>query len=208
MDLPAVLAAFDEQLRRHPVAGPGVRVEVEERVTRTVGTDAEWTAVVWSDLADADADEVIAAEIARGSGPLEWKLYSHDRPADLPQRLGAAGLQPEPAETLMIAEIEDLDLSVSPPPGVRLETVGDAAGVDTMIGVHLAVFGSVHPGTAAAVRASLRTRPRPIEAVVAWAGDVPVCAGRIEFSEGTDFAGLWAAARCRSTGAAACSGRW
>jgi GNAT superfamily N-acetyltransferase len=33
--------------------------------------------------------------------------------------------------------------------------------------------------------------PRPTEAVVARAGERPVSAGRIEFSEGRDFAGLF-----------------
>jgi hypothetical protein len=195
VDRPAVRAAFDEQLRRHPVAGPGMRVEADERITRMVGTDAEWTAVVWSDLTADEADRVIAAEIGRGSGPLEWKLYSHDRPADLALRLEAAGLRPEPVETLMIADLAELDLPVDVPvdvpAGVRLETVGDDAGVATMVGVHLAVFGSVHPGTAGAVRASLALRPRPIEAVVVRAGDTAVSAGRVEFHEGTDFASLW-----------------
>lgn len=191
MDLPAVLAAFDEQMRRHPVAGPGVRVEVEERVTRTVGTDASWSAVVWSDLTEANADGVIAAEVARSTGPLEWKLYAHDRPADLPERLRAAGLTPEPAETLMVADLADLETPVPTPHGVRLATVEDDAEVETMLRVHLDVFGSVHPGTAAGVRASLRQQRRPIEAVLAWAGGVAVSAGRVEFHEGTDFASLW-----------------
>lgn len=186
-----MLAAFDEQMRRHPVPGPGVRVETEERVTRTVGTDGSWSAVVWSDLSEADADEVIAAEVARSCGPLEWKLYAHDRPADLPERLRAAGLTPEPVETLMVAEIADLELPVPAPDGVRLATVEDDAGVETVLRVHLDVFGSVHPGTGTAVRASLGLRPRPIEAVLAWAGGVPVSAGRIEFHEGTEFASLW-----------------
>ena len=74
-----MLAAFDEQMRRHPVAGPGMRVEAEDRLTRTVGTDGSWAAVVWSDLTETDADEAIAAERARATGALEWKLYSHDR---------------------------------------------------------------------------------------------------------------------------------
>ena len=186
-----MLTAFDEQVRRRPVAGPGVRVEVADRVTRTVGTDAEWSAVVWSRLTEDDADDVIAAEVARATRPLEWKLYSHDRPADLPERLKAAGFEPEPAETLMIAEIADLDLPVPTPDGVRTATVEDDAGVERMLDVHLAVFGSVHPGTAGAVRASLPMRPRPIEAVIARGGDVAVSAGRVEFHEGTDFASLW-----------------
>jgi GNAT superfamily N-acetyltransferase len=60
-----------------------------------------------------------------------------------------------------------------------------------MVDVQRAVFGSVHLDTAEAVRTSLRLRPRPVEAVVAWAGDVAVSAGRIEFHEDTEFAGLW-----------------
>jgi hypothetical protein len=191
VDLRAALAAFGEQLRRDPVVGPGVRVDVEERITRTVGTDVDWSAVVWSDLTGDYADEVIAAEVRRARGPLEWKLYSYDRPADLHERLQAAGLQPEPVETVMIAEIADLDLPVEAPDGIRLTTVEDDDGVQTMIQVQLAVFGSVHPSTAAAVRASLTLQPRPIEAVLACAGGVAVSAGRVEFHEGTDFATLW-----------------
>jgi GNAT superfamily N-acetyltransferase len=193
VDLPAVLAAFDQQMRRQPVAGPGVRVEVDERVTRTIGTDGSWSAVVWSALTATDADEVIAAEVARATGSLEWKLYSHDGPADLPDRLKAAGLEPEPVETLMVAEIADLDLPVAEPAGVRMVGVDDPSGVEAMLGVHEEVFGagSVHPGTVEAVRTALALQPRPIEAVVAWAGDVAVSAGRVEFHEGTEFASLW-----------------
>ena len=188
-----MLTAFDEQMRRHPVDSPGVRVEVEERVTRTVGTDGSWTAIVWSRLTEDDADDVIAAEVVRAVGSFEWKLYSHDRPADLPERLRAAGLTPEPVEMLMVVEVADLDLPATPPDGVRVQTVEDDAGVETMLRVHDEVFGagSVYPSVVEAVRTALDMRPRPIEAVVAWAGDVPVSAGRVEFHEGTDFASMW-----------------
>ena len=188
-----MLAAFDEQMRHHPVESPGVRIEAEERVTRTIGTDGSWTSVVWSRLTELDADEVIAAEIARTVGSFEWKLYSHDRPAGLPRRLRAAGLTPEPVEMLMVAEIADLDLPTAPPGGVRVQTVEDDAGVETMSRVHDEVFGpgTTYPGVIEAVRTSLSRRPRPIEAVVAWAADVAVSAGRVEFHEGTEFASLW-----------------
>jgi GNAT superfamily N-acetyltransferase len=188
-----VLAAFDEQMRRRPVVGPGVRVETEERLTRMIGADGSWATVVWSDLTEVDADAAIAAEIARATGSLEWKLYSHDRPADLPDRLRAAGLHPEPVETLLVAEIADLDLPVPDPAGVRLTLVDDSAGVEVMHAVHDAVFGpgTTYPWVIDGVRAALALTPRPIEAVVAWAGDEPISAGRIEFHEGTDFASLW-----------------
>ena len=188
-----MLAAFDEQMRHHPAESPGVRVEADERVTRTVGTDDSWSAVVWSRLTEADADEVIAGELARAVGEFEWKLYSHDRPSDLPARLRAAGLTAEPVEMLMVAEVADLDLPVPPPDGIRLATVDDEAEVATMLAVHDEVFGpgTTHPGVVEGVRAAVRMQPRPTQAVIAWAGNVAVSAGRIEFHEGTDFASLW-----------------
>ena len=59
--------------------------------------------------------------------------------------------------------------------------------------MHDEVFGpgTTYPSVVEAVRTALTLRPRPIEAVVAWAGDVAVSAGRVEFHEGTDFASLW-----------------
>lgn len=188
-----MLTAFDEQMRRRPVPGPGMRIEVDERVTRTVGTDGSWSTVVWSSVTEGDADEVIAAEIARATGSLEWKLYSHDRPADLSDRLKAAGLRPDPVETVLVADIAELDLPVAEPDGVRLAVVEDEEAVATMLQVHDDVFGpgTTHPSVAEAVRTALPLRPRPIEAVVARAGDIAVSAGRVEFHEGTDFASLW-----------------
>ncbi len=192
VDPMAVRAAFDDQMRRNVPASPGARVERDARITRQVADDGAWAAVVWSDLSPADADQVIAAELARAGGAwFEWKQYAHDRPADLADRLTAAGLEADPAETVLVAELATLHLPVEAPPGVRLAVVDDEAGLSAMLDVSLAVFGEVHPGTRDAVLRSLAHEPRPIEAVVAWAGEAPVSAGRVEFHEGTEFASLW-----------------
>ena len=66
--------------------------------------------VLWSSLDAANAEEVIAAEV-RFFGDrrerFEWKLYSYDA-ADLPDRLTAAGFEPEEPESLMIAAIDEI----------------------------------------------------------------------------------------------------
>ena len=192
MDLDALRAAFDEQVRRDPAPGPDARVERDERLTRAVALDGSWVAVLWSDLTGADADAVISTELARSdAGYFEWKHYSGDRPADLPDRLAAAGLVAEGPETVLVADLAELEPAEPSVDGLRLATVDDEAGVDAMVRVHLEVFGDVHPGTASAVRSSLSRSPRPVEAVVAYAGDRPVSAGRVEFAEGRDFAGLF-----------------
>src|SRR5215213_1657326 len=191
VDLTAVRAAFNDQMRRRVPPGSDSTVERGEKVTRVLAIDGSWAAVVWSDLADADVDSVIAAETARDVPYLEWKHYSGDRPADLPSRLTAAGLTAEGPETVLVADLHELELAGPAPDGVRITTVDDKAGLDALVAVHQEVFGDLHPGTRTAVLASLSLDPRPTEAVVAWAGGRPISAGRIEFSEGRDFAGLF-----------------
>ena len=160
---------------------------------RVVDLAEGWSGVTWSDLADADVDAVIAAQVARFAAagqPWEWKFYSCDQPATLPGRLEAAGLVPDEVEALMVAQISDLDLAVPPPEGVELQ-VDDERGVRALVQVHDLVFGDDHGPMGREVLAGLRRQPRPVEAVVAMADEAPVAAGRVNFHEGTEFASLW-----------------
>jgi hypothetical protein len=166
-----VLAEFDDQMRRNPAAGPRSLVEREQQVTRVIAGDDGWSGVLWTDLTEADADAVIDAQARRFAElarPWEWKYYSHDRPAGLPGRLRAAGFVPEPAETLLVARLADLDVEVSAPAGVELVPVTDARGAAAVVSVHDEVFGGDHAATGTAITAALATRPRPVEAVVAY----------------------------------------
>ena len=105
MDQKAVLAAFDEQIRRHAgPPGPDEDVEREDHVVRIISDG--WGGVTWSDLDPSSADTVIAAQVdrfAQLAQPWEWKHYGYDQPVDLPERLAAAGLSAEPAETLPVS---------------------------------------------------------------------------------------------------------
>jgi GNAT superfamily N-acetyltransferase len=194
VDHTALLAEFDSQMRRNPVAGPRSRVEREPQVTRVISGDDGWSGVLWTDLTEADAGAVIDAQVSRFAAlarPWEWKYYSYDQPAGLPERLHAAGFVPEPPETLLVARIADLNLEVSAPAGVDLVPVTDARGVSAVVGVHDEVFGGDHAATGSAITAALASQSRPVEAVVAVAGDTAISAGRVEFPEGSGFASLW-----------------
>jgi GNAT superfamily N-acetyltransferase len=197
VDTAAVLAAFDEQIRRRPLPDVGGgRVERADGIVRIVadaGSDG-WSGVTWSDLDDTTVDATIAAQIDRFGGvgrDWEWKYYSCDRPSDLPARLVAAGFIAEPTEALLVAEIADLDLEVIPPDGVDLRPVVDSADADALVAVGNEVFGDDRADIGRQILAGLQTSPTTLEAVVAWAGDTPVSAARVEFNIGTDFAGLW-----------------
>lgn len=203
MDPRAVLAAFDEQIRRNPRPVAGTRVERDGRVVRIIAPADGWSGVIWSDLAEsgADADAVIATQISRFAElaqPWEWKHYSYDRPTYLPERLRAAGLAPGPLEALLAAEIADLALEEPPPVGVELVPVVGEGGVDTLVRVHNEVFGGDHAGLGRTVLAALGQQPGSVEAVLAKVEGTAVSAGRVEFHEGTEFASLWGGGTLRA----------
>ncbi|MFJ3199747.1 GNAT family N-acetyltransferase [Streptomyces sp. NPDC086989] len=196
-ELVRVRAAYDREMRRD--ASPDcaqARVERTTAVARQTVDGPGWNGVLWSDLDEETADAEIAAQVAhfagRGAGEFEWKLYGHDRPADLGDRLRAAGFVPEAAETLLVGRADELAaLPVEPPEGITLRTVTDEAGVDLMMDVHAKAFGVQRPGIRHLLLTLLRDEPETLAAVVAMAGDTPVSAARMEMRPGCSFAGLW-----------------
>jgi len=199
MNRSEVLAAFNQQVRQSSNPdGTGARFETHPHVIRRIAQPGlGGSGVLWTSLNAANADEVIAGEVRffgeRGER-FEWKLYSYDEPADLPDRLAAAGFVPEEPESLMIAaisEIIDQLRSAELPPGVTLERPADDAGVDRLTKVHELVFGSDESELRASLRQQLAEAPETLDMVIAVAGDEPVSAARTDFLPGTEFAGLW-----------------
>jgi ribosomal protein S18 acetylase RimI-like enzyme len=199
MNRSEVLAAFNQQVRQSTNPdGTGAKFEAGANVVRRISQPGlGGSGVLWSTLDAANADDVIAAEVRffgdRGER-FEWKLYSYDEPADLPDRLTAAGFVPEEPESLMIAaidEIIDALRAAELPPGVTLDRATDEAGVDRLTRVHELVFGTDESELRASLREQLAEAPETIDMVIAVAGDEPVSAARTDFLPGTQFAGLW-----------------
>ncbi|MGV9933791.1 GNAT family N-acetyltransferase [Streptomyces olivaceoviridis] len=195
MDHASVLAVYDRDLREGARPdGPGARIERADGVVRQVADAHGWNGVLWSGLGAADVDRTVREQIAYFGGlglDFEWKLYGHDEPADLGDRLLAAGFRAEPAETLMVAEVAGLPLDTAPPAGVRFVEAGDPAGVDLVVDVHERVFGTDGGGLRRQLLARLAADPGTVVAVAALADGEPVAAARMELVPGTRFAGLW-----------------
>jgi ribosomal protein S18 acetylase RimI-like enzyme len=211
MDRAAVLAAFNEQVRRATAPdGTGAAFEVTDLVVRRIAQPGhDGSGIIWSDLGAGSADAVIAEQVAffgaRGQ-EFEWKLYDYDEPGDLAERLAAARFVAEDPESFVVAEVgaivEELRGSELPD-GVRIEEVTDPAGVDTMNSVQELVFGEDRSELRQSILAQLAAAPEFVGLFVAIAGDLPVSAARIEFLPDTEFAGLWGGGtlpRCRGRG--------
>jgi GNAT superfamily N-acetyltransferase len=196
MNPATALAAFDSQVRQSTRPDEtGALIEADGTIVRSVSPDdrsGSW--ITWSRLNSGNADAVIAAQVeffrARHQ-QFEWKLYDYDQPADLATRLLEAGFLPDDEELLMVAEAAQVVAEVPLPAGVSLRQVFGTAGVELLFDVHERVFGTTEPRLRQSVLAMLADSPESMEMVIAFAGEEPVCAARVEFPAGCDFAGLW-----------------
>ncbi len=168
---------------------PGIAVECTDATVRVTGL---WDCVVHSRLTESTADAAIAREKARAlppGGKLEWKLYAHDRPRDLAERLSQAGFQPEDRETLVVLDLT-LELpAIEPPNGIAIRRVADRAGLADVVNVGLRAFGQDYSSMNDEFLARLAYGT--VQFYVAYDADTPVCAARLEMPPSGEFAGLF-----------------
>jgi predicted metal-dependent phosphoesterase TrpH/GNAT superfamily N-acetyltransferase len=199
-DVSDLRVAYDTQLRaRVPDPLPD-RVQVERD-----GPVLRWQfprggLIAYPDLDGLDGpdlDAFIARQVAHFADlglRFEWKLHGHDRPADLADRLRAAGFVPEELETVVIARVADVVAPALVPAGITLREVTKRADFDRITTFEEKIWGEDHVGLADMFESERAADPSALTIIVAEAGDEVVCAAWIRFERGTDFATLWGGA--------------
>jgi GNAT superfamily N-acetyltransferase len=196
----ALLRAYDVRLRAHvPDRLPDrVRVERDGPLLRFIGFEGRGM-VEYRDLgglAGPELDRLIARQVrifTERREPFEWKLHAHDRPADLGERLRAAGLVPEEVETVVIAPVVAVTGEASVPEGVIVREVYERVDLERIAELEDAIWGRDRGqgSLADSLDQERAADPDGLTIVVAEAGDAVVCAGWVRFPRGTDFATLW-----------------
>jgi hypothetical protein len=195
-----LLAAYDAELRGRDLdpLPDGWLSERDGPVVRSHGPKVGGF-VTYRDLGGLDGpelDALIARQVAwyaELGAPFEWKTFAHDDPADLGERLRAAGLVPEERETLVVARLADIAGDVELPDGVALREVTDREDLDRIARMEEAVWQDGHSRNwlAAALEAERAADPALLRIFVVEADDVVVCAAWIRFERGTRWASLW-----------------
>jgi GNAT superfamily N-acetyltransferase len=199
LDPVALRSTYDAQLRaRIPQRLPeGTVVERDGPIFR-ISELGQRGFVGYRDLdgvRGADLDALIARQrdfyAARGE-EVEWKLHGHDEPADLADRLLAAGFVPEEQETVVIGAAAPLATRTPDlPEGVTLREVTARVDLDRIVTMEEAVWQEDKTYLAVGLAGELAADPDGLTIVVVEAGDVVVCAGWVRYVAGTEFATLW-----------------
>ncbi len=201
LDVAELLAAYNGQLRarERDRPEPGVRMEWDGPLLRVVG----WRSggfIMYRDLDGLDGpelDDLIARQVrffAARNERFEWKLHGHDRPADLPERLRAAGFVPEEVETVVIAGSTVIATAPRLPAGVDLREVTARTDFERIGAFEGAVWGDSDAGLAQSLEMEQATDPNGLTVVVAEHDGLIVCAGWVRFEARTDFATFWGGA--------------
>jgi GNAT superfamily N-acetyltransferase len=198
LDPKTLLAAYN-RLRIHipdPLPAPAT-AEWDGPLLRLVGLDRDGF-LTYTDLGGLDGAELDAL-IARQRDhftalgkTVEWKLHGHDLPADLPDRLRAAGFEPEEQETVVVGPVAGL-AAVQPvtPPGVRLREVRSRADMERISHLVEAVWGTSPKTLADRLERDVGGDVPELTVVVAEADGEVVSAAWVRYMTGTGFATLW-----------------
>ena len=186
-----ILSRFDHD-RRH-LARDGQVIQVLPTLTRLGDAGGFWHLVAWSSLDEDTADAAITQEIdhhRRLGVSFEWKLYGHDAPADMIERLRRRGFVIGEREAVLV-----FDLSVPRPwdddPTSETHRVERIEQVEVYRQVAEEAFGRDEHRTAAQLTAALLAGSTQHRGYITWHGDQPVSAGRLYTHPDSHFAGLY-----------------
>jgi hypothetical protein len=200
----ALLAAYDEQLRGEAEVSGAVSWDRSGPLYRGVFSRGGFVSYDSLDGVD-DIDALIADTIAFFAAipqveEFEWKTRGHDHPADLGERLEAAGFVPDEIETVMVGDAAGLAQDIDLPDAVTVRRVDQLPDRDALVTeaaeMQRAVFGD---GPSAEEVIERLDRLPGLEEywvveAVEDAGRRVISAGRLNFVENSDFAGLWGGA--------------
>ncbi|GHH81849.1 N-acetyltransferase [Streptomyces sulfonofaciens] len=191
-----LLAAYDEQMRGVPPTLPaGVHIETDGPLTRVVGQYRGFVGCPPDPgVRGTDLDRLIARQrdffAARGEA-VEWKTRGHDRPADLTDRLRAAGFTPEDRETVLIGRVAEMAGEPVLPDGVTLRQVTADADMHRIGAMESAVWDQDMSWLGKDLIGRVAAAPDEIAVLVAESGGTVVSAAWLVFRAGTEFACLW-----------------
>jgi GNAT superfamily N-acetyltransferase len=195
VDTAALLAAYDAQMRMPTGTVPsGVAYEYDGPILRIVGAHVgRIRAPCDVGVTGAELDRLIVRQRdylrARGQG-VEWKLRAHDRPADLPERLVAAGFVPEGPSAVLLGFAEEVAAEPVLPEGVVLRRVSGAEDLRRFADHQTEVSGFDCCWVAADLSARVSADPGQITILVAEAGERFACTAFAVYYPGTDFVAL------------------
>jgi len=193
MNTAEILALYDQEQRRL-ADDPAMRREASGPVIRQVSRHDRQSCVIYSQLHDDTVEAAIDAQIEyfRLLGhSFEWKVFSHDTPTDLKERLVARGFELEETEAILALELNALPEVLLRSSGHDIRCIANPEQLADVASIRQAVWGEDTTGHQERLVRELQEQPDRTRIYVAYAVDTPVSSGRLNLDPNSSFASLW-----------------
>ncbi len=193
MDQSELLALYDREMRQD-IQFPGVLHEKIGSVIRNISPKEHIGFIVYSKLPEQTADAEIDAQVdyfKSHSMEFEWKVFDHDSPPDLRQRLQQRGLTIEDREALMVIDLEhapDFFWNMNLP---HIDHIVDPEGLEGIITMEEGVWGTDHGWMRDRMGKDLLDLPHLISMYAIPADGRVVSAAWMYYHPQSQFASLW-----------------
>ncbi len=184
------LLALYDQHERFAASFPDLRREAVPNLVRHVDLVGHSSTVLYSQLSADNAEGAIDDQIAYFQSlghEFAWKVFGHDDPVDLVQRLAAQGFKIDETEAIMVLDMDNAPAALlAPTPNVRrLRQLDDLRDVSA---IRHQVRGDPDVTRLAF---EMEHTPEYLSVYVAYAENIPAACGWIRFLQASAFASLW-----------------
>ena len=191
IDAAEILRQLDEQ--RRTVAAAGETLETVGPITRARSADGSHHWIIHSSLAEEDADAIIAREVAhyrRLGVRCEWKLFAHDAPGDLKERLRRHGFEIGPLEAVMVFNLSQSAAWIHETNVSNIVRIDREDQIADFRRVAEAVFRKDYTFTSNELTAALAEGSTNHRGYVAYVDGKPASIGRLYTHPASSFGGL------------------
>ena len=193
MNLTEIRQRLDEE--RRTVALDSEVIDELPTVARLRARSGSYHLVISSNLAADNADAAIAHEIdhhRRMGVEFEWKLFTHDQPPNLLDRLKAHGFEPGPIEAVLVLDMTNPPSWVSETDTSNVVRIQNPEQVMTDYRqVEVAVFGEGNGSNARELADAVRNHSSQHRGYIAYSAGQPVSIGRLYTHPNSQFGGLY-----------------
>jgi GNAT superfamily N-acetyltransferase len=193
MDLAAVLAKYDQHMRRQVVYPDLNRDELPYGV-RFIRPAPGMSFILYSRLDTDTADPAIREQISyfgELSRPFVWKVYQHDQPADMGGHLSAQGFQADDPAAIMVLDVPVAPSVLLAPVQADIRQVTTVQDLADIVQVLEAVWGGNFHWVYDRLGGHLAI-PGYLSIYAAYAAGRPASIGWTYFPPDNPFASLWA----------------
>ncbi len=193
MDAQQILALFDKE-QRQEVLYSDTRREVTPPVIRHLSRYTPDGSIIYTWLTPANIDTTIRDQIDYFENlghDFEWKVYSHDQPADLKDRLTAHGFEIEEPEALVVLDLEKAPATLWQPIMADVRRITDPDKLSDVSSVEEQVWQEDFSWLARRMADDLRQNSEHLSVYVGYMDGVAASAAWIYFHAGSQFASLW-----------------